>query len=216
MSRGNITRRGKRSWRIKFDVGEHALGRKTRYVTVKGTRQDAQRELTKLLAEADAGTLVEPTKITIEQHIKEWLDDGHQLAPKTVERYRELAQNQINPHLGAMTLQKLKPVRIKKWYADLLKAGGKNGRPLAALTVGHAHRVLHRALLQALETELISRNVASIINPPPVDAEEVEILTDEQVLTVLHKLEGHSMYSIVALDLATGLRRGELLALSFE
>jgi len=41
MSRGNITRRGKRSWRIKFDVGEHALGRKTRYVTVKGTRQDA-------------------------------------------------------------------------------------------------------------------------------------------------------------------------------
>lgn len=133
-----------------------------------------------------------------------------------MERYRELAQNQINPHLGAMTLQKLKPVRIKKWYADLLKAGGKNGRPLAALTVGHAHRVLHRALLQALETELISRNVASIINPPPVDAEEVEILTDEQVLTVLHKLEGHSMYSIVALDLATGLRRGELLALSFE
>ena len=49
MSRGNITRRGKNSWRLKFDVGTVIMGdRKTRYVTIKGKRQDAQRELTQL------------------------------------------------------------------------------------------------------------------------------------------------------------------------
>jgi hypothetical protein len=44
--RGNITRRGKSSWRLKFDVFRHADGRReTRYVPVKGKRQDAQKEL---------------------------------------------------------------------------------------------------------------------------------------------------------------------------
>ena len=66
IGRGNITRRGKNSWRLKFDVGADASGkRKTRYVTIKGKRQDAQRELTKLLAAADAGTLPEPSKTTV-------------------------------------------------------------------------------------------------------------------------------------------------------
>ena len=44
--RGSITRRGKNSWRLKFDVGVDSAGkRQIRYVTVKGKRQDAQREL---------------------------------------------------------------------------------------------------------------------------------------------------------------------------
>lgn len=69
MSRGNITRRGRSSWHIKFETGYDALGnRKTCYVTVKGKRQDAERELTKLLAEVDAGTLVEPSKVTIKEY----------------------------------------------------------------------------------------------------------------------------------------------------
>ncbi len=57
-----ITRRGKRSWQLKFDVGIDAKGkRKTRYVTVRGTHQKAQKELTRLLAQADAGTLPDPS-----------------------------------------------------------------------------------------------------------------------------------------------------------
>ena len=43
--RGNITRRGKRSWRIKYDVERIAGARQIRYVTVKGTRKDAEAEL---------------------------------------------------------------------------------------------------------------------------------------------------------------------------
>jgi hypothetical protein len=39
--RGNITRRGRRSWRLKFDVDTISGARRIRYVTVKGTRRDA-------------------------------------------------------------------------------------------------------------------------------------------------------------------------------
>src|SRR5262249_36071704 len=61
-----------------------------------------------------------------------------------------------------MTLQKLKPAHVHAWHGTLLASGGKDGKPLSARTVGHAHRVLHRALQIAVESEVLTRNVASI------------------------------------------------------
>jgi hypothetical protein len=131
MGRGNITRRGKNSWRLKFDVGVDAAGRRqTRYVTVKGKRQDAQRELTRLLAAADAGMLPEPSKVTVSEHLRGWLEGAHGLSPKTVERYKQLADQQIVPHLGAIMLQKLRPAKVQEWHETILNSGGKDGKPL--------------------------------------------------------------------------------------
>ncbi len=51
MTAGNITRRGKSSWRIKFDIDRDAKGeRQTRTATVRGTKKQAQAELARLLA----------------------------------------------------------------------------------------------------------------------------------------------------------------------
>jgi hypothetical protein len=98
MSRGSIQRRGKQSWRIRIEDGVDAAGRRKRHtVTFKGKRQDAQRELTKLLAAADAGILPEPSRVTVAEHLRHWLDNDDELSPKTKERYRELAENQIIP-----------------------------------------------------------------------------------------------------------------------
>jgi integrase len=214
MGRGSIRRRGKHSWQIRFDDGADAAGhRNARWATVRGTRQDAQRELTRLLGAADAGTLPQPSKATVAEHMRAWLDGVHGLSRKTAERYRELAELQIIPHLGNTVLQRLKPKHVKDWHNNLLKSGAKNGKPLSARTVGHAHRVLHRALQLAVETEVLTRNVAGAISPPKVEDEEIEILTDDQITTVIERLAGHSLYEIAVVDLATGLRRGELLAL---
>jgi integrase len=72
---------------------------------------------------------------------------------------------------------------------------------------------LHKALQRAVNDETLARNVASAISPPKVEAKEVEILDAKQVALVLRKLEGHPLYAICALALASGMRRGELLAL---
>jgi integrase len=225
MSRGSIRRRGKASWELKFDVPSASEngGRKTRYVTVRGKRQDAQRELTRLLGQADAGTLVEPSKITVAQYLRAWLGGpaGAEtalpspagLTPKTAERYRELAEGQIIPHLGAITLQKLRPAKVAEWHAEILKSGSRKGQPLAARTVGHAHRVLHRALERAVETEVLSRNVAAAVSPPKVENAEIEIIDEAQIADALHKLDGHPLHAIAITGLASGMRRGELLAL---
>src|SRR5262249_51900521 len=126
---GNITRRGKNSWRLKYEGGERdpATGkRKTAYETVRGTRRDAQRMLTERLAAIDNGTAVDPSRITVAEQIRTWLDGATHLAHKTRKRYRALAEQQIIPHLGAITLQRLRPAQVTDWHTTLLRAGGKN------------------------------------------------------------------------------------------
>jgi integrase len=91
----------------------------------------------------------------------------------------------------------------------LLKTG------LAARTVGHAHRVLHRGLERAVAFEIITRNVAHAVPPPKVERVEVAILTGEQIGGVLHRICDHPLYPIVALAVTTGMRRGEICGLKW-
>ena len=216
--RGCITRRGKKSWRLKFEVGpDPETGiRKTVYITTRGTRQEAQKELTLRLASLDAGTHVENSKTSVADWLERWLADQHGLAPKTVERYRELIRHQIIPHLGPCPLQKLRPAQIKAWHTKLLNEGRRKGGGLSARTVGHAHRVLGKALADALGLEVISRDVAAAVAPPKFEAPEVQILTQPQIAEVLDKLRASSLYPVAVLALATGMRRGELLALRWH
>lgn len=215
---GNLTRRGKGSWRLKYEAGERdpATGeRRTRYATFRGTKKEAQVELTRLLDEVRAGTSVDPSRITIAEYMRAWLDGANGLSPKTLERYRQLTEQQIIPHLGAVALQKLRPVQVHEWHETLLKAGGKDGRPLSARTVGHAHRVLRRGLERAMRLEIVARNVAAALRPPRVEATEVEILSGDQIADVLAGLDGHALHPIVAFALGTGMRRGEICGLAW-
>jgi integrase len=216
---GNITRRGANSWRLKFDLGRDPVTGKrlTRFVTVRGTKKAAQTELTRLLAAHDAGTLVEPTKQTVGTYMRTWVETAAALdiSPKTAERYRQLIEQQIVPHLGAIPLQKLKAAHITNWHAAILKAGGHTGRPLAARTVGHAHRVLRKGLTDATRHELLTRNPASLVSPPKVAGEEMTILSAGEVKTVLSAMRTTTIYPQIVLLLSTGMRRGELMGLQW-
>jgi integrase len=172
--------------------------------------------LIRLLAEVGGGTSVDPSKLTVSEYVRAWLDSATHLAPKTLERYRELAEHQINPHLGNVVLQKLRPSQIADWHATLLRSGGRNGRALAARTVGHAHRVLHSVLARAAKVEAVSRNVAGVLTPPKVEVKEIEILADVQIAGVLAELRDHPLLPIVVTALGTGMRRGELCALQWR
>jgi integrase len=176
----------------------------------RGTLSEARKELRRLLKSADDGVHIAPATLSLGEYVRGWLDGANDLSPKTLERYRQLAEQQIIPHLGVVELQKLRPAQIQEWHAMILKTGGMGGRPLSARTVGHAHRLLHRALERAMRLEIIARNVAHVVRPPKVEASEVAILAAAQLGNVLTRLVGHAIYPIVALALATGMRRGEL------
>jgi integrase len=210
--RGNLTRRGKASWRLKFDVEPDANGkRRFHTVTVRGTRKQAEAELTKLLAAADKGMLVDPSKLTIASHLRGWLDSKGELSPLSRQGYSVIIERQIIPTIGEIELQKLKPADVAAWLTVMHQ--GLRGQQRTPRTIIHAYRVLRAALQAAVRHDMVARNVADHVEPPKPKKREVAILKATEVPAVLEALKGHRLYPMVALALSTGARRSEILAL---
>ena len=208
---GTITRRGKKSWRIKYDLPRDDNGeRRIAYVTVKGTRKDAEKELRAKLSAIDAGTHVDPSKITVARYLDDWLDNAapKSVKPKALERYRGLVRLQIKPYLGDIELQRLRPRDLTAWHNKLLDEG-----KISARTIGHAHGTLRTALAHATKNEILQRNVARIIQSPAAEKADIDILTEDQVADALARLDGHPLYPIIAVAVGTGARRGEIAGL---
>jgi integrase len=189
MTAGHIRPRGKGSWELKFEAGprDPATGkRKIQYVSFRGTKGEAKTKLANLLSAVGKGTYVEPSKLTVAEHVRarvaQWTaayDPAGKtgISPKTAERYRELVENQIVPHIGATAVQKLKPLDIESWKATLRTSGRKGGQGgVSTRTIKHAHRLLSHALDDAVKNDLVSKNVAKIEGAPKVDDTEVEVV----------------------------------------
>jgi integrase len=216
-TRGSIQQRGRSSWRIRYEVERGADGkRKTKVLTFRGSRRDAQKKLTELLAGRDSGSYVDPSRLTLGQYLNDWLAGRIGLAAKTIERHAGIVRLQINPFIGGIELQRLRPADIDAWLKTLRASGGKNGKPLAAATVTLAHHVLCRGLQRAFAVELTVRNAAAVVKPPPIERDEVKILRADEIAATLAALRGHPLETVAIVALLTGMRRGELLALAWE
>jgi integrase len=207
---------------LKFDLGiDPVTGRRgTRYASLKGTKRDAQAKLTELLSEHARGVLVDPSKETLSAFLDRWNRDWatNNVSPKTRERYIQLISNQIKPNVGAMPIQKIRATHLNELYAKLMLSGSIAGGPLAALTVGHVHRLLRRVFGHAAEWGVITTNPVAVVKPPRVAQPEIEIIREDEVRLVLDTLcaRNPSLYAIATTALATGMRRGELCALRWK
>lgn len=226
---GNITRRGKNSWRIKFDIESGPKGRETRYVTVRGTKKEAQIEAAKIIAAASKGEYIEASKETVAQFIERWLRDwaAGNTSNKTYTRYEQLLRLHVAAHVGTKPIQRLRASHLQTLYATLQRPIPKEGSDepagsgLAARTVLHVHRAVHRMLRHAAQWGTVFQNAATLVDTPSVPDTEINALTAVQVKAVLQTLQTSNMtpkhvYTIASVALGTGMRRGELLALRWQ
>jgi integrase len=133
------------------------------------------------------------------------------------ERYRELLDNQIVPHIGAKAIQKLKSLDIEAWHTKLRKSGRKDGKGgVSGQTIRQAHRVLSKALREAARHDLVVKNVAAEEGAPKVSNDEMVILTEDQLTDLPAKLTGYAIRPRAITAVYTGIRRGELLALRWK
>jgi integrase len=209
MSRGHIRRRGLHSWELKFDAGRDPAGnRKIQYVAFRGSKREAQAKLTQLLAAVGQGDYVEPSRATVADFVRARVDQWEaagDISARTAQRYRQLVENQIVPHLGNKVLQRLARLDIEGWHTALRISG------LAARTVGHAHRVLSKALGDAERDGAVTKNVCKLQRVPRVADTEMVIVRD--VPGFIRKIEGERLYVPAIVALTTGMRLGEILAL---
>jgi integrase len=219
---GHIRERSPGSYELRYSLGaDPATGkRKIATATVRGKRQDAERELRRLLRALDTGEHIDHSRVTLKEWLGTWLsaikDD---VSPGTLAFYTHTADRFLIPTLGKLPLSKLSPTQIQSAYTALAAEGRRDGRGcLSPQTRRHIHRVLSTSLARAVELQVLPRNPCDALRRrlPKVERHELNVLTAEQAALLLDAIRPYRVYWPTMIALATGARRGEILALRWR
>ena len=156
-----------------------------------------------------------------------WLDRWYQtykkasLRPNTQMSYERRIYQHIIPALGNLPLDKLTTGDVQQFYTCLKQDGRLlrrelYGEGLSDQTVRGIHTTLHAALDKAVEEKLIFHNPADSCKLPPAKSREMKVLAPEEIQRLLIQAKEDGCYELLLLELATGLRRGEILALQWD
>jgi integrase len=188
---------------------------KPRWVGGFDTEEAAKAARAEARVRARNGQYVSPSTLTVADYLAEWLA-AHAVSvkPKTLAGYR----HDIVPRIGRLRLQGLRPAVISKLYRDLAEHGGHGGRALSATTVSHIHRILRKALADAVTVDqLLPTNPAARSKRPRNSTSEPPLVwTTAQLASFLAKARAHRLFAFYRLAAYTGARRGELLYLRWS
>ena len=212
--RGHIRKRGKNSYSLAISLGKDpTTGKyKQQWVSVKGTKKDAEKRLSELLHQLDNGTFMKPGKTTLGEFLERWLAEYARgnLSPRGFERYESIVRVYLIPTLGNIPLTQVKPEHIQKHYSAMQNKG------LSALTVRYHHTVIHKALQTAIKWGLVTRNVADGVDVPRARHNEMQTWDEDDVAHFLEVAKDNPYYALFYTALFTGMRRSELLALRWQ
>lgn len=191
------------------------------------TRKEAERARTKLLRELDTGAYVDPSKQTVAHFLmEEWLPArkpkqsrgarGHrgQVSLATWATHRDHLRAHVIPRIGRVPLQLLTAQTLDALYDQLEESGGRRGQGLSTTTVLHVHRILHKALGDALKQGKVAVNVAGAVNAPRYARAEMAVWTVPELRAFLDHVQGDRFYAAWLLFATTGMRRGEVAGLT--
>ena len=215
---GSVYQRGDRgTWVAQVPVGVNPNGsyRFKRYTCA--TQAEAKAKLRAAQDTLDRGADLGTQTQTLGTYLDSWLADvvKRDVEPKSYEGY---AYNVglIKPALGKMPLDKLTPQHVQKLLNELRERGGAGGRGLSPRTVQYTRATLRRALGQALKWGLVTRNVATLVEPPKSQRAEVPPFTEAEALRLLDAVASDRLAALYAVAITLGLRQGELLGLFWE
>ena len=215
---GSIRRRGKDGWGLTIDLGRDAQGRRLRrFLTVTGTKKEAERVLSEALHQRDTGIDIAPNKITVGDFLERWLRDyaTEQVAASTLQRYQGIVRHHLIPALGRVKLRDLRPAHIQAAYSSFQRRDGR-GESLSPKTVKEHHAILREALSWAVKWQLLVANPADAVSAPRAQRREMRVLSPERAQRFLEAASDSPYHTFFYLALQTGARSGELLALRWE
>ncbi len=218
--KGSVYRKGD-GWMYRFDLGPDPLTDKRRQPSRGGfaTRKEADKALRAAITAADVGRHVTQSRRTVGQFLDEWCEAvAASVRPKTLAKYRLCKDAYVVPVIGTTLLQDLTPVRLNLLYGHLLKQGrvhrrGTQTAGLSRATVATVHRVLRRALADAVRWGYVARNVAEDARPPTVGRREATVWTPEQLRVFVNHIRTDRLFALYLILVTTGMRRGEVVGL---
>ena len=223
---GNIRKRKDGRWEGRYTVGHDPETGKAIIKNVLGKTQAEVKEKLKKAIEENVGIDYGRAKTyTVGSWLEVWMENYAKikLRPSTFKTSQGFLKNHIKPQIGSIPLADLTSLDLQRFYKHLLDGGRvdrveakKKPKGLAPKTVRNIHQLIGSAYNLAMEQKLVSKNPTQGCALPKVEHKEMKTLTADQLSAFFQEARDSGVYELYYLDLATGLRRGELLGLKVD
>ena len=222
---GNIRKRKDGRWEGRYTAGYDPKTGKRIIKNVLGkTQAEVKQKLSTAMEACKAVDVVRSDDYTVAEWLRTWfaLYAKPNIRPTTARSYQGSMELHIIPRIGCIKLNKLTGRDIQKLYKDLMENGRlrkaqKSKQPgLSSTTVRGIHMMLHNALDRAVKERLILRNPTEDCIIPKVQKQEMKILHPEDMKAYLEAAEKRGVLPMFYLELVSGIRKGELVALRWE
>ena len=184
------------------------MGKRQKRVYGK-SRGEAKAKLVALQAEMNKGRLPAGRAPMVTEFLRSWLETSvkPRVRPLTYAGYKVNVEKHLVPTLGKIRLDQLTPLHVQEMMNERLAAG------LSTKSVAYIHQVLRTALGLAVRWDMVSRNVARLVDRPRIQRKPIRPLTPDEARQFLHGIRGHRLEALFSVALALGLRQGEALGL---
>ena len=192
---GNIRKRKDGRWEGRYTAGyDETTGKRLIKNVLGKTQAEVKEKLARAITEAE--TL--DTRRSDEYTLGTWLQTWYELYAKLTGRDLQWLYKDLQEH-------------------GRLREAQKGKQPgLSDSTIRGIHTMLHNALDRAVKERLIVRNPADDCVPPKIPKHEMKILPPEQIKSYLTAADQRGVLPMFYLELISGLRKGELVALQWS
>ncbi|MEH7374452.1 site-specific integrase [Neobacillus drentensis] len=197
-----------------LEAGKNANGSRKR-IKRTGFKKisESKAAMAKLMLELKSGQLQKENKMYLGDYLDYWLENyvKTNTKPKTAAEYEKIIKTHLQPALKHIMLSELKSTHLQSYYKEKLIV-------LSAQSVTHHHRVLSKALNDAIDWEFIDRNVAKGAKPPKPTKREMNTYTVEQLNLLLKTAKEKTpvFFPIIYAAAHTGMRKSELIGLTWK
>lgn len=211
---GTIRQRENGIWEARLTIGrDEKTGKQIQKSLYAPTMNEVAKKMRALVTEIDLGSFVMPLDITVGEWLDIWVDEYTiNITERTRNLYRSYINNHIRPALGNIKLTSLSIVQVQRFYNSLSR---KENAP-SPKTIQNIHGALHNALNQAVRYGYIKINPSSNAMLPRVYETELSVLTDDSLMKFIQAIKGHPHEDLYLIDLFTGMRRSEIIGLTWD
>lgn len=217
----NIEINGKQYYRVTRTVGRKADGTAIRKSFYGAGINEANQKANEYINNIKNGLVNNFENVTLNDMMHTWLFDvlhnSSKIKPSTFQRYESIYRKYVKEsEVAGLKLANINTLKLQQFYNRLSKEYSYS-------QIKYLNSVLKTFFNWCIDSGYVLRNPCLKVDIKGDKSKvvqsrrnEVEILTEEEINKIKDYIKGTDMELLILLDLATGLRQGELLALNWE